>query len=1019
VTPTLWARFQQEARVVANLDHPHIVPIYDYGDIEDRLCLVMKLLPGGSLGDRIARGPLPWAEVVRLTSQVARALDYAHERGLVHRDIKPENVLLDDEGNAVLGDFGLVRALESGRLTTSLSGGVLGTPAYIAPEVWDGQAGTRYTDIYRLACLVYEMITGAQLFDAPTPPATMTLHFRPPQFPQQWPEGTPPGVDRILRQALAHNPEERYATAGEFARALAQLAADALAAPYDALQAAMVEGKWQDAVALAESILDRAPGYRDTRALLAEATAARAEAERAAWAAQWQSETEIALAAGDWSRALTAAQRWQSFAPEDVAAEAAIEQARQALAPPPAVEPEALEASEETVRAAAAPAPPDELIAPGVTPGGTAARGLAPAALPDEIPPADAGTMAALFWQRLRSRPALLGAAALLVIAVAVAAILLTRGDGEEPEEATVGDEVTAALGESYEGALAADEIDRYFLSELGAPVAVVEVVPGSGLDVVLTAYDADGNQLQRVDENSAGGPEWLVVKPDGGKFDVSAFGPGSYTLLINDALPPGAGARLTGNTLGEGDWHNYPFDAPAGAQVAVVSEAQFDLALELWQGEEMLVERDSGDGYEQIVFTVPADGSYAVAARQHSGSGDYRLLLLTHPDVLADVALGDTRIGAFARDARYEYTLGVEPGTAVSVNAAPDNEANIVLEVKDSDGNLLASADDGDDGGSENLTFTVPGDGDGTVIIQLSELNGLNAGHFTLQIGEEPVDAVDVDTSRFVSELNGLRFEYPDSWSVAEGDFDPFVVALASDAALLEELLNDPDAAFQGALAAFQTGYAADLGGESLETVLAEMPAFTDLASDGEVTQPPEATTINGEEAAAATIDVDAPDGTRYSARYVLMRTSERFGLVLALAPLDQIDEYEPLLELVLQSLELHWPLEPVGKGGIAVGDSVSDAVAEGAYHAWHLAGSEGQPVRIAVEPGEGFDAMVDVRGDDGRSILDNGRVDSEGEGGAETVVVTFSADGEYLIYILGYEGSFGPYTLTVEPDD
>ncbi|MDT8305161.1 MAG: rhomboid family intramembrane serine protease [Anaerolineae bacterium] len=371
-------RFRQEARVVANLDHPSIVPVYDYGDIEDRLCLVMKLLPGGSLADLLAAGPLPWPRVLQLTSQIAAALDYAHERGLVHRDVKPENVLLDGEGNAVLGDFGLVRALESGRLTTSLSGGVLGTPAYLAPEVWNGQSGTRQTDVYSMACLVFEMVSGMQLFDAPTPPATMMLHFRAPQFPESWPQGVPPGVERVLRKALARHAEDRQPTAGAFAVELAALADDPLAEPYAALEAAIAAGQWHDAVALGERIVGESPGYREARQLLDRALAARMESDRATWAAQWKAQAERALAVSDWEGALSAARRWQQFAPDDGDAAAAVEQASAEVAQ--TAEPESPIAEKVTFT------PPDDRPGATAAPAGAAtSSSAAPARQRQEI----------------------------------------------------------------------------------------------------------------------------------------------------------------------------------------------------------------------------------------------------------------------------------------------------------------------------------------------------------------------------------------------------------------------------------------------------------------------------------------------------------------------------------------------------------------------------------------------------------------------------------------------------------
>ena len=309
--PTFVARFKREAQVIAQLDHPHIIPVYDYGEFEDRLCLVMKLMAGRSIGHAVENGALPWEQALTITQQIASALDYAHERGLVHRDVKPHNVLLDHEGRAVLADFGLVRALEAGTITSSLSGGILGTPAYVPPEIWNGKKATPASDVYALACVVYNMVTGATLFDAPTPPATMTLHFKAPQFPEAWPAGVPPRIEGALGKALARQPADRYASAGAFVEALAALEGDPLAEPYAALEAAVAAERWNDAVALAERIMGQDPGFRETRELLNRALAGNAAAGRESWAAQWREAAEAALAA---------AQKWREFAPEDEAA---------------------------------------------------------------------------------------------------------------------------------------------------------------------------------------------------------------------------------------------------------------------------------------------------------------------------------------------------------------------------------------------------------------------------------------------------------------------------------------------------------------------------------------------------------------------------------------------------------------------------------------------------------------------------------------------------------------------------
>lgn len=788
-------RFQQEARVAANLDHPHIVPIYDYGDVEDRLCLVMKLLPGGSLGDRIAGGPLPWDEVVKLTGQVAAALDYAHERGLVHRDIKPENVLLDDEGNAVLADFGLVRALESGRLTTSLSGGVLGTPAYLAPEVWDGKPGTPPTDIYGLACLVYEMITGAQLFDAPTPPATMTLHFRPPPFPESWPEGTPPGIETVLRRALAHNPEERYPSARAFAEALGALKDDPLAEPYAALEAAIAAERWHDAVALGETIVDRAPGYREARALLAQATAARVEAERAAWAAQWQAEAENALETGDWERALTAAQRWQGFAPEDEAAVAAIERARKGLHPgaasaPEAIAPALVESKPEVAAeppghgqapeapAAIEPASAEKMVTEPEIRAGEGSESLqarladyqavnllgraigsmsasvrtriedyqrrrereeaspeAKAAAPQELVEASPTLKQPRSVRRRLARVAAV-IALLVVVGAAAAAVVLSLSPN---------DGAYLATGDSYRGSIGPfNSSDSFLLDDLAGSPVTLEVVPTGGLDPVLDVRGPDGTRIGYRDALGSGGLERITFIPAGGNATITGYSGswGGYTVRVREAINAGASLRISRGILAEGDAHHFAFVAPEGATVtAVVTELAFDMVTELWNEDDgsLLTERTFWRAYDQWTYPVESDGNYTYVVRGQGeeDSGPYSLMLLAPASVLLEITPGDEIMGRFAAGTVFDYPIGLEPGEAVGLTGAPSDEADLVLEVSDAAGNVLVVVDEADDGQPERLTFVAPADaGDAAIfIVRVLDKNGLDWGHFQLQV--------------------------------------------------------------------------------------------------------------------------------------------------------------------------------------------------------------------------------------------------------------------------------------------
>jgi len=208
-------RFHREAKAIARLKHPHIVTIYEIGEAEGRLFIAMELVEGPTLKDHIAQqGRLSWEETLGTLAQVADALDYAHGEGILHRDLKPGNILLDPRKGAVLTDFGFARLVGESSQSVSISGGVVGTPAYIATEVWDGEEATPQTDLYALACIAYEMLTGEVLFGGKTPSVVMRKHLLDgPQFPDEWPAGVPDGVGGVLGQALTRDPGQRPGSA--------------------------------------------------------------------------------------------------------------------------------------------------------------------------------------------------------------------------------------------------------------------------------------------------------------------------------------------------------------------------------------------------------------------------------------------------------------------------------------------------------------------------------------------------------------------------------------------------------------------------------------------------------------------------------------------------------------------------------------------------------------------------------------------------------------------------------------
>jgi response regulator RpfG family c-di-GMP phosphodiesterase len=212
-------RFLQEARSVARLKHPNILQVFDFDQSDGRSYLVMELVEGGRLSDRLGR-PMDLREVIRLLAPIASALDYAHSHGIVHRDIKPSNILLHVDGTPVLADFGLAKLASSARSLTA-SGTVVGTPEYMSPEQSAGEPIGPPSDRYSLGIVAYEMLTGRVPFQADTPAAVLLSHLNKAVPPAIELRGELSGhIDAALQRGLAKVPEERYSSASAFIAAL-------------------------------------------------------------------------------------------------------------------------------------------------------------------------------------------------------------------------------------------------------------------------------------------------------------------------------------------------------------------------------------------------------------------------------------------------------------------------------------------------------------------------------------------------------------------------------------------------------------------------------------------------------------------------------------------------------------------------------------------------------------------------------------------------------------------------------
>jgi serine/threonine protein kinase len=219
-------RFLRESRLAASLDHPSIVPVYDAGEEDGLLYIAMACVEGTDLKTLIKdEGALPLRRTLFILGQIASALDAAHVRGLVHRDVKPANILVGPEDRAYLSDFGAVKELASAGMTRT--GAFVGTIEYCAPEQIEGGEVDARTDVYALACVLYETLTGTPPFHRPSEVAVLNahLHAPPPRLTKAAPE-VPSGLEHVIQKALSKSPLDRYATPGELIAAARATAAE-------------------------------------------------------------------------------------------------------------------------------------------------------------------------------------------------------------------------------------------------------------------------------------------------------------------------------------------------------------------------------------------------------------------------------------------------------------------------------------------------------------------------------------------------------------------------------------------------------------------------------------------------------------------------------------------------------------------------------------------------------------------------------------------------------------------------
>ncbi len=239
--PSFRARFEREVQTIALLEHPAIVPLYDFGEDKGQLYFVMRIMSGGSLADKLKNGPLSVEETASILARLAPALDEAHVRGIVHRDLKPGNILFDQRDSPYVSDFGIAKIATGG--STYTGAGLIGTPAYMSPEQARGEKEIDgRSDIYSLGGIVFEMLTGRLPYESDTPMGVIVKHITEPvpQILSANPD-LPPAIETVIARAMAKDREDRFATAKDLASALSAAArGEAVAASPVSVNATLV-----------------------------------------------------------------------------------------------------------------------------------------------------------------------------------------------------------------------------------------------------------------------------------------------------------------------------------------------------------------------------------------------------------------------------------------------------------------------------------------------------------------------------------------------------------------------------------------------------------------------------------------------------------------------------------------------------------------------------------------------------------------------------------------------------------
>ncbi|MFZ0548062.1 MAG: serine/threonine-protein kinase [Candidatus Promineifilaceae bacterium] len=706
--PQFRARFQREAQVIAKLDHPAIVPVYDFGEHEEQPFIVMRYMKGGSLADRLKEnGPIPVPQAAEILKRIGSALDEAHQKGIVHRDLKPGNILFDDRGDAFVADFGIVKMSEA---TIQYTGNaIIGTPGYMSPEQARGEEEVDgRSDIYSLGAIAYEMLTGKLPYQSDTPMGLVMKHILEPvpNLLVDRPD-LPSNTATVISKAMAKEPNQRFQSCVDIASALSDSATVQMQG--GAQQATVLESPVMPTTGMAGTVVET-PSYHPRPQTVPPTTGG---------AATGYPPTGPGSASDIGIGTYTAEpEKKRGGIPNWIWAVGCLGIVL--------------------------------CIGGAVALGGLGVLGN----ILNKATPTSAVVVNSTATPQATLEIAT-ATAALVDAATATSAPLeptntpnFNLNPTDTPGASNPGGGAIS-LGSTLNGSVGDGETQNWtFNAAAGDRIDVVVQPDSEDFDLVFDIFNEEGDSVVpggEIDESFGTEEIRNLTIPAPGAYTIAVTGfagtAGSYTVSLDTAAeaPPGS-TLYASDTLTSGAEHLFPFASSSGGVtvVAIVQpESDLDVVLSIYNDDTdaLLEDVDDSFGRETLSYQLPAAGNYYFSVTGYDNStGNYDITLFVPPEASLLLAHQDHIDASFGSTTQLDYYFRGDAGEIFTVSASPLDNIDLVIEIF-ADGDLLtplAEADDNLSGEAEELTFTLPDDN--LYVIRVREFFN-DLGSFTVDI--------------------------------------------------------------------------------------------------------------------------------------------------------------------------------------------------------------------------------------------------------------------------------------------